>query len=122
MATEENPTAAARIAYIIAANNPKTTFAVIPAMETHLIPVMYFLKFNGLTGTGFAQPIPKIMNHKNPDRLRCLKGLRVSLPVAFGVISPILYATNACENSCTDNEIMNTKTVIKNTITASIGV
>ena len=86
-------------------NNPNKKFVKIPEMETNLIPFLYLLKFNGLIGTGFAQPIPNKTNIRKPLKLKCLNGLRVNLPINLGVGSPILYAVKECANSCKVRDI-----------------
>lgn len=99
------PTVESKIAYIIAAISPNRKFVKIPEIETNLMPFLYFLKFKGLIGTGFAQPMPNKTNIRNPPRLKCLNGLSVSLPISFGVGSPILYAVNEWANSCKVSDI-----------------
>ena len=50
-------------------------------------------------GTGFAQPNPIRKNNTRPNTSKCAIGLSVSLPASFGVRSPHLTATRACEYS-----------------------
>lgn len=72
-----------------------------PAAETFTLSTAGFLKFAGLTGTGFAQPIRKlecdiIKNNGTmmvPTMSICGIGLNVNLPKYFAVGSPHFNAT-----------------------------
>lgn len=67
-----------------------------PAEETFTLSTAGFLKFTGLTGTGFAQPIrklefDKIKNNGTmmvPTMSICGIGLKVKRPAYFAVGSP----------------------------------
>jgi len=67
-------------------------------------------------GTGFAAPKtnwPPLLIKRNSGRRNvhrgsiCAKGLKVSLPEYFAVVSPNLYATQPCANSCTVMAMIN---------------
>jgi hypothetical protein len=72
-----------------------------PAAETFTLSIAGFLKFAGLTGTGFAQPIRKlecdiIKNNGTmivPTMSMCGMGLKVNRPEYFAVGSPHFNAT-----------------------------
>lgn len=72
-----------------------------PAAETFTLSTAGFLKFAGLTGTGFAQPIrklefDKIKNNGTimvPTMSMCGMGLKVKRPKYFAVGSPHFNAT-----------------------------
>jgi len=68
-----------------------TKFVAGPAIETHIMSFLGFLKLFGLTGTGFAHPIILVTMKANvPTGSRCFNGLSVSLPSIFAVGSPNL--------------------------------
>ena len=76
-------------------------------------------------GTGFAAPKtnwPPVLMKRNNGRRNvqtgsiCARGLRVSLPEYFAVVSPNLYATQPCENSCTVMAMINNPKDIKKDI------
>ena len=85
--------------------NAKIKFVKTPLMLTINVSLLYFLKFIGFIGTGFAQPNPTSKKPKTPYASICFNGLIVSLPSAFGVESPSLYAENAWANSWRPNAI-----------------
>lgn len=73
-------------------------------------------------GTGFAAPKtnwPPVLIKRNNGRRNvqrgsiCAKGLRVSLPAYFAVVSPNLYATQPCANSCAVTAMINSPKDIK---------
>lgn len=73
-----------------------------PANETIALCFKGFLKFEGLTGTGFAQPIRNapLKNDKKgrssePIGSICLIGLSVYLPCCSAVLSPNFFAEKA---------------------------
>ena len=71
-------------------------FAKIPADATHNVPIFLSLKFSGLYGTGFAQPIKNgaLVKTKirgkitEPKGSKCFKGFSVSRPAYSAVLSP----------------------------------
>ena len=48
----------------------KMALALTPAIDTLAIPPLYFLKFIGLIGTGFAQPIPATIKQRKPQKIK----------------------------------------------------
>lgn len=96
--------------------NPK--LAKIPADDTKSSPFLIFLKFKGLTGTGFAQasigpggvPVSiagiKIKAGRRivPIGSICGSGFRVNLPALWAVVSPNFKATSPCMTSCNMTE------------------
>ena len=70
-------------------------FMPIPAKDTIISLALPFLKLNGLTGTGFAQPKPANKNNKKPNRSKCAKGFRVKRPDNLAVSSPCQVAAQA---------------------------
>ncbi len=84
--------------------NASSTFMAGPARATHIIPRLGFSKFAGLTGTGFAHPMPKPcsmlkMKTKSPRGSRCLMGFMVRRPSILAVGSPSLWATQPWASS-----------------------
>jgi len=64
-----------------------------PAAATKRTPYFLFLKLLKFTGTGFAHPNNLVINKTNSPIISiCAKGLSVSLPANFAVLSPNLYA------------------------------
>ncbi len=59
-----------------------------PLSDIRMMSDLGFLKYRGLTGTGFAQPKLKRKRHTAPSGSMCLSGLRVSRPMALAVGSP----------------------------------
>ena len=71
-----------------------------PASATNALSLIGFLKFCGLTGTGFPQPIILVTAKTNvPNGSRWRIGFSDSLPCDFAVLSPKRYAIPACAAS-----------------------
>ena len=85
-------------------------------MDTKKVPFLIFLKLYGLMGTGFAQPKPNNTKLIKPKTSKWTIGLRDSLPYDLAVLSPSLYATKACANSCMVSAKIIAKAYVKNII------
>ena len=107
--------------------NARTKFENGPANETIASSRKGLLKFFLLTGTGLAHPINANPVAKEaigiitvPIRSICFKGLRVSLPCFFAVLSPRILADKAWANSWKVIEIKKTGKNVKNDISLSL--
>ncbi|OPY90859.1 MAG: hypothetical protein A4E73_02291 [Syntrophaceae bacterium PtaU1.Bin231] len=74
-------------------------FAVMPAADVRTSPSLWFCMFAIFTGTGFAQPKPKMKSISVPIGSRWRRGFRVSLPIHLAVMSPIREATHPWASS-----------------------
>ena len=91
-----------------------------PARDVNIIPFLLSLKFLSSTVTGLPQPTPTSTIAINPIGSICANGFKVSLPLIFWLISPSLYATQACAYSCIDNDSTSAGNVYKNVINPSL--
>ena len=73
---------------------PSARFDSGPARAMTTLSRLGCAKFRGSNETGFAQPKPAMTINKKPI------GSKVSLPSAFAVPSPSLYAASAWQYSC----------------------
>lgn len=90
-----------------------------PAKAVNALPAALFLKFLSSIITGFPQPNPNKAMQINPAISICENGFNVSLPIAFCVLSPSLYAVYACANSCTERQNKSAGKVYKKDIKPS---
>lgn len=105
----ENTSPIGKIFRIKANTIANNKFDIGPAKDIKAASLFGFFKLKGLKGTGLPQPNP--MNNKSivPIGSKWAFGLRVKRPISLAVLSPSLSATNACENSCIEIEIINAK-------------